>query len=150
MVEPFNLERVYLCKIMPKTKSARLLTLNMKKKIQLKGMRFYGYHGVYPEEALTGHWFVLDLTVAMPKEAGVASDDLTNTLDYELLYNICHRVMGERASLLETLGERIIAEIRTSAPQSGKIKLHIAKLNPPFSGQCSSVSIAFVSKPKKV
>jgi 7,8-dihydroneopterin aldolase/epimerase/oxygenase len=121
----------------------------MKKKIYLKGLRFFGYHGVYPEEALTGHWFELDLTVAMPKDAGMDSDDLAHTLDYELLYNICHRVMGERTSLLETLGQRIIAEIRRSAPQSGKIKLHIAKMNPLFSGQCRSVAIGFESKKMK-
>lgn len=118
----------------------------MKKKIYLKGLRFYGYHGVYAEEALTGHWFELNLVVGMPKESGGSSDDLANTLDYELLYNICHQVMGVRTSLLETLGQRIIAEIRRAAPQSGKIKLNIAKLNPPFSGQCESVAIAFKSK----
>src|SRR5712692_8460827 len=76
--------------------------------IYLKGMVFYGYHGVAPGEREVGQRFVIDLEVyADLREAGV-SDRLEDTVDYGDLYRLVREVIeGSSKNLLEALADDV-------------------------------------------
>ena len=52
----------------------------MKDKLILKGIRGFGYHGVFESERLNGQEFIVD--VEMAAEFENLNDDLNKTIDY--------------------------------------------------------------------
>ncbi|SVC79950.1 uncharacterized protein METZ01_LOCUS332804, partial [marine metagenome] len=52
----------------------------------LKGMMFYGYHGVNPEERLVGQKFVVDVTVECSLVKPSLSDMVSDTVSYSDLF----------------------------------------------------------------
>lgn len=118
--------------------------------VGLDGLRIYGFHGVYPEEALTGHWFRLDLQVEVTKRTDPESDDLSKTLNYGDLQDICRLQMAIRADLLETVCARIIQQIRMKHPTAGEVRIRLTKEHPAFTGGCSAVFVEFFSRPAEL
>jgi dihydroneopterin aldolase len=50
----------------------------IKQKVALEGIRFYAYHGFYPEEQKIGNEFFIDLETEMTVEENL-SDELSKT-----------------------------------------------------------------------
>ena len=76
--------------------------------IILKGMRFYGYHGVNPEERSKGQKFVVDLTVECSLIKPSESDEVEDTVNYSELFRIVKAIMeGKPHNLLESLAKNI-------------------------------------------
>lgn len=124
--------------------------VNRQNVVLLEGMRFHARHGVHLEEADTGHWFVVDISVALPDGNLDTRDELSNTLDYEAIYGVCQSVMTNRVKLLETLATRILEGVRAIASACGPITVTVAKENPPFSGYCQRVAIRMTDDPAKL
>ena len=118
--------------------------------VGLNNLRIYAFHGVYPEEAMTGHWFRIDLQVDVAVRANPESDDLSSTLNYGDLQEICRTEMAIRADLLETVCSRIITQIRQRHPISGEVKIRLTKEHPAFIGGCSAVFVEFLSLPEEL
>lgn len=80
--------------------------------ILLEGMRFYGYHGVNPEEQALGQRFVVDLSIAADLRQSGASDRLAETVNYSAVFQRVRTIVeGERYQLLEALAESIAGAI---------------------------------------
>ncbi len=118
--------------------------------VGIEGLRIHGFHGVYPEEALTGHWFIIDLKVEIPPRSRPDQDDLDSTLNYGSLHAICLREMAVRADLLETVATRILRQIRVHHPESGEIRIRLTKEQPAFTGGCAAVFVEFLSLPEEL
>ncbi|MEZ5033019.1 MAG: dihydroneopterin aldolase [Saprospiraceae bacterium] len=116
--------------------------------VGIQNLRIHAFHGVYPEEALVGHWFCIDLRVEIPPTLIPEVDDLDTTLNYASLHMICTEVMSERADLLETVAYRIIRRIRKSHAQAGEIRIRIAKEHPAFQGGCDKVFVEISAHPE--
>lgn len=105
--------------------------------VELKQVRFFAFHGLYPEERKTGNEFEVNLSVCFePAEAGV--NDITATVNYASLFEIVKEQMREPADLLETLVTSIAGKIKSAFPRTKKISISVAKLHPPiasFTGQ---------------
>ena len=99
---------------------------------------------------MTGHWFRVDLQVDVTVRANPESDDLSSTLNYGDLQEICRMEMAIRADLLETVCSRIIHQIRQRHPTSGEVKIRLTKEHPAFIGGCSAVFVEFLSLPEKL
>ncbi len=83
----------------------------MSDRITLRGLRAYGYHGVYPQERAEGQEFVVDVTLELDLAAAAGSDDLADTVDYGALADrLVAVVTGEPVNLLETLAARLVDE----------------------------------------
>ncbi len=79
-------------------------------RIILQGMTFFGYHGARPEERTLGQRFTVDLEVGADLAPAGRSDDLSQTLDYGLLYAETRAILeGAPLNLLETVAERVAA-----------------------------------------
>ena len=88
----------------------------MTDRIELRGLRVRGHHGVFEHERRDGQEFVVDVTVWMDLAPAAASDDLTDTLHYgELAERTGAIVAGEPANLIETVGARVADMVMADA-----------------------------------
>jgi dihydroneopterin aldolase len=86
----------------------------MADRIELRGLRVRGNHGVFEHERRDGQDFVVDITVWVDLAAAAASDDLADTLDYgELAQRAAAVVAGPPRNLIETVAGEIADEVMT-------------------------------------
>jgi dihydroneopterin aldolase len=110
-------------------------------KVGLEGIKFYAHHGYYEEETVIGNHYILDVTVETDFSAASQADDLTQTVNYEKIYQTCSEVMAKNVKLLETISEQIIDSLKLQYPEIRKIIVRIQKLNPPFGGDVHAAVI---------
>lgn len=111
-------------------------------KIYVNQMKFYGYHGVFPEETKLGQRFMIDLTVELDLSKAGKTDDLTQSVNYADLYNTCKKVVeGETHKLVETVAERIAEEILSSFERINSCTIKAIKPDPPIPGHYESVAV---------
>jgi dihydroneopterin aldolase len=85
-------------------------------RIELRGLRVRGHHGVYEHERRDGQEFVVDVTVWMDLGAAARSDDLADTLDYGALAQRAAAIVGgEPCDLIETVAGRVADDVFTDA-----------------------------------
>ncbi len=81
-------------------------------RISLSGIKAVGYHGVFDHERRNGQPFVVDVVLHTDIRAAAASDDLAATANYgELAERVKAIIEGEPCNLIETLTERIAADV---------------------------------------
>lgn len=106
--------------------------------IALEGMQFFANHGYYEEEQATNTYFVVDVYVQIGdknmKEVVTVADDLTGTVNYEMIYEICKIEMKKTTRLIETLAQHIYDRLKKQFPLASKIEVRVSKKNPPLAG----------------
>ncbi|WP_054816727.1 dihydroneopterin aldolase [Nocardia arizonensis] len=81
-------------------------------RIELRGLRVFGRHGVFDHERRDGQEFVVDLTVSVDFAAAAASDALSDTVDYGALAEHAVRVVGGTPrNLIETVVSELADEV---------------------------------------
>ncbi|MGD2183621.1 dihydroneopterin aldolase [Lusitaniella coriacea] len=81
-------------------------------KIQLTGIRCYGYTGFLPEEQVLGQWFEVDLTISLDLVAAGESDCIEHTLDYRgAIARVKEIVKTQKYALIEKLATAIAKTI---------------------------------------
>lgn len=99
-------------------------------RMELRGVRFFGRHGVAPEERATGQWYFVDMDLYLDLALAGVSDDLTQSVDYA---EVCRRVMSlgrERVFyLVEALAEAIAEMVLTAFPVA-KVRVRVVKTPP--------------------
>ena len=98
----------------------------MTDRIELRGLRVRGHHGVFDHERREGQDFVVDVTVWMDLVPAARSDDLADTLHYgELAQNVARIVAGEPCNLIETVAARVADDVlRDARVQAVEVVLH--------------------------
>ena len=112
-------------------------------KIVLKEMEFQAYHGYYAEEAQVGHIFVVDVELDYDLEKAAQNDDLSKTVDYQVVYNLIASDMKVPSKLIENLALRVKTSIQKEYPNISDIKIQISKINPPVGGKIHSATIIY-------
>lgn len=80
----------------------------MADRIELRGLRVRGNHGVFEHERRDGQEFVVDITAWLDLRAAAASDELGDTLDYgALAQRAADIVAGPPRNLIETVSAEI-------------------------------------------
>ncbi len=103
-------------------------------RIVLDGMRFYGFHGVNPEERVQGQEYLVDLVVEMDLSVPGGSDRLEDTVSYAHLYRAVRDVMeGEPRNLLEAAAQSITEKILSDFPVDS-VSVRVKKPHPPIRG----------------
>lgn len=101
--------------------------------VSLKGLRFFAYHGLFPEERKTGNWFEADLELSyVPPADPVCS--LDDTPDYGAVYQLVGQTMKEPRDLLETLVMEIASLLKEKFPALKAVRIGIRKMQPPIPG----------------
>lgn len=108
--------------------------------VSLHSIRIHGPHGLYPEEAVTGNDFEVDVDVRLP----ATINDEWPLIDYTRINEIVRLVIeGERVPLLEMLVRDIWLRLRKEWPQLSHIKVCIRKLHPPMKGNIKAAQVCF-------
>lgn len=114
--------------------------------IRLKNIKIYAFHGCMLEEGQIGSDYLVNLKVKADLDKAENSDDLQDTVDYVLLNKIVKEEMVIRSKLLEHVGKRIVDKILITIASVDKVKVTVAKVNPPIGGDVSSVSVTVSGK----
>ncbi|MDR2499265.1 MAG: dihydroneopterin aldolase [Tannerellaceae bacterium] len=104
----------------------------MTTEIQLRDVRFHAFHGVSPQEQLTGNLFTIDICLTAPLHKAVASDNPDDTINYAEVYRITAEEMAIPSLLLEHAAGRIMSALKRRFPQIEALEISLAKLNPPI------------------
>ena len=103
-------------------------------RIILQGMRFYGYHGVNPEEKAQGQSYLVDLEAEMDLSRPGRTDVIDDTISYTHLYRAIRAIMeGESRNLLERLAGEIAERLLADFPMEA-VTVTVKKPNPPIKG----------------
>lgn len=106
--------------------------------ITLKSLYFHAKHGYHEIERIEGNKFEVDIIFELHLKAPGETDDLSQTIDYSIVYNTVERIMhGPSVKLLETLAGKIGDKLFYDFPQASSLKVSIRKLNPPLGGLCA-------------
>ncbi|MCA1042361.1 dihydroneopterin aldolase [Bacillus infantis] len=111
-------------------------------KIYLNNMKFYGYHGVFPEETKLGQRFAVDVIVETDLEKAGKSDNLEDSINYGEIYHVCKEVVeGKPFKLVEALAEKIAAEMLGQFSAISIVTVKVIKPDPPIPGHYDSVAV---------
>jgi dihydroneopterin aldolase/2-amino-4-hydroxy-6-hydroxymethyldihydropteridine diphosphokinase len=102
-------------------------------RIEVRGLRVRGRHGVLDAERRNGQEFLIDAVLAVDTRPAAASDDLSLTVDYGgLSERLAAIVAGEPVNLIETLAERL-AQACLAEPAVRQAEITVHKPNAPIS-----------------
>jgi len=113
--------------------------------IELRGMIFHAYHGVMEQEKIAGNKYRIDLKLFLDLSKAIESDKLEDTVNYADIYDLSKREMSIPSSLLEHAAGRIVKKIRQKYPQISKVKIRLAKNNPPIEGEIREAAVVIGS-----
>jgi dihydroneopterin aldolase len=103
--------------------------------ILLEGMRFYGYHGVNPEERALGQRFTVDVAAAVDLRQAGQRDDLADTVSYSAIYKLVRTIVeGEPRNLIEAVAESVAAAILAELPPVNSVTVTVRKPEAPLKG----------------
>jgi dihydroneopterin aldolase len=111
-------------------------------RIQLRGLRVVGTHGVLPEERDRPQPFELDLDLAVDLALASVSDRLADTVDYGAVAELAAGVVaGPSFELLEALAEAIAQAALVSDLRITEVTVHLRKLRPPLPMDLDTVGV---------
>ena len=103
-------------------------------RIELRGLTFFAYHGVLPEERKKGNTFLVDLALDADISLAASSDDLDDTVNYAAVYDVVKREMDIPSQLLEHVCGRIARALLDNFAPLQRVSLCVVKRNPPIEG----------------
>ena len=110
--------------------------------ISIKGIKGYGFHGVFEFEKRDGQDFFVDLEVEIDLTAASKSDKLEDTIDYSTFTKITKEIItGEPVDLIEHLAGNIADTIKTIFPQIITIAVTVHKPDAPVKEDVTDIAV---------
>jgi dihydroneopterin aldolase len=104
----------------------------MADRIIIKGIQFYGYHGVPDAEQSTGHRYEVDVELEVDLAAAVRTDEVSQTVDYgSVIREVLKLGTGRQYRLIEALGGAIVEQLLIDHPRVLAATVRVKKLQPP-------------------
>lgn len=114
----------------------------MTDRIELRGLRVRGTHGVFDHEKRDGQDFLVDLVLWTDFTAAAASDDLADTVDYGALAIFARDVVaGPSCDLIETVASRIADGVMEMAPDAHAVEVTLHKPQAPIPAEFADVAV---------
>jgi dihydroneopterin aldolase len=113
--------------------------------IELTGLRFFAYHGLYEEEQRLGADFEMDVVVGY-RVHRVPPRSITETLDYVSLYQLVQQQMALREDLLETIVCNTALAILHQFAVVEEVDVVLKKLQPPIADFRGTVAVRYHTK----
>lgn len=114
--------------------------------IILENIQFHAFHGVFPQENMVGNSFVVSLTLDLDLQQASQTDNLDDTINYQLIYDVVKAEMQIQSKLIEHVAGRILRSVMQSFPQVSKAEIRLRKMNPPLGGQLESATIVMIEQ----
>ncbi len=109
--------------------------------IKIEGMEFYAFHGCSKDEQKVGNHFWVDVFIETNLQKPSLTDNLNDTINYQLIYFAVKNEMQKTSHLLENVASRILQTLCTEFSAIEKIAVTVSKLNPPLGGKVQKVSV---------
>lgn len=110
--------------------------------IEIKGIKSFGYHGVFESENIAGQDFFVDILLELDLTRASVSDDVTDTVNYsEITDLVVEEITGERVALIEKLAGRIADRIKSAYPQVAAVSITVHKPQAPVNAQVEDISV---------
>ncbi|MDV2477023.1 dihydroneopterin aldolase [Rhodococcus zopfii] len=104
----------------------------MSDRIELRGLRVRGNHGVFEHEKRDGQDFLIDLVVWTDLAPAASSDDLDDTLHYGILAERAAAIVaGPGRDLIETVAGEIADDVLTD-PRVERVEVTVHKPSAPI------------------
>ena len=111
-------------------------------KIILKGMQFYGYHGLFKEERKLGQRFHVDVELYTLLEEAGQTDRMEASIHYGEAYEkIKEIVEGTPHNLIEAVAESVADQLLTNFEKLAACTVKVIKPDPPIPGHYESVAV---------
>ena len=113
--------------------------------IELEEMRFWAFHGCLESERRNGNLFLVDFRGELDMRKAAESDNLEDTVNYGLVYDLVKEEMSVPSDLLENVAGRIVRRIAERFPEFVRFSVRVSKRRPPVGGpvQWSRVTLTF-------
>jgi len=110
--------------------------------IEIKGIKSFGYHGVFESENIAGQDFFVDVSLELDLTRPSVSDDVADTVNYaEITDLVIQEVTGDRVALIEKLAGRIADRIKNTYPQIVTVSVTLHKPQAPVNAQVADISV---------
>ena len=109
--------------------------------IAVEGMDFYAYHGCFKEETLIGTNFKVDIYLTLDTSLAESQDDMAGTVNYVEVYERVKQQVMIPSKLIEHVAARIRDAVLADFPQVSRVKVKVAKLNPPIGEKIREVNV---------
>lgn len=109
--------------------------------ILLQSLKFHAYHGVLPQERVTGNDYTVDMRIKYDVSGALTSDDVNDTLNYAEVFRLVAQEMAVPSALLERVAGRIGDRLFRRFPGIEEVELKIAKQNPPMGADCKGAGV---------
>ena len=119
----------------------------MSDRISLRGMRFLGRHGVELEERLEPQPIEVDVELELDLVAPAASDELSETIDYAVLFDLVRGIVEEQSfrlleALAGTVAGAVISAHGTDDPRLEWVEVRVRKPQAPLPGDFGAVEVS--------
>jgi len=109
--------------------------------INIEGINIYAYHGCLEEEAKIGGNYIIDVYITTDFSEAAKTDELSKTIDYCTVYEICKKEMAIRNKLIEPVCQRVFSSLRKEFSNILHLHVKLTKLLPPINGNVEKVSV---------
>lgn len=111
-------------------------------KIILQQMKFYGFHGLLPEENKLGQRFNVDVTLWLDLNLAGQTDEMEKSIDYSRVFNVTQSIVeGEAKNLIESVAQTIADTLLTTFDLLQACTIKVTKPDPPIAGHYKSVAV---------
>lgn len=111
-------------------------------KIHLRDLRFFGKHGALPEENVLGQTYQVSLVFELDTRPAARTDDLHQTIDYRQAIDIVRAIVtGPSHKLIETVADRIAADLLARLPLAHAVNVQLTKPHPPVGMEIPGVTV---------
>lgn len=118
--------------------------------IKIVGMEMQVCLGVYEEEKIVPNDIRIDISMRVSNTNAFLSDNLSDTLDYQKIYDLIGKKMLEIDNLLERKAYKIIKSIFQDFSEVEEIGLQIAKKRPKYMELCEAAVIDIQMKRNEI
>lgn len=101
----------------------------------------YAFHGAIPEENKIGTQYQITLELDVDFDTASKSDNLEDTFNYQIAYDIVREEMKQKSKLLEHIAGRIVNRVLQASDKVESVNIKLSKMNPPFGGNVKAVSV---------
>lgn len=114
----------------------------MSDSIEIKGIRGFGYHGLFDHERENGQEFLVDISLNLDLRKAARSDLVADTVDYGSVCNlVLGAIVGPPVSLIEKFASQIADLLLTNFPLLDSVVVVVHKPQAPVEVDFADIAI---------
>ncbi len=111
-------------------------------RLLLRGLRFYGKHGVLRAERELGQRFEVDVTVSADLSKACKTDSIKDTINYVRIFDIVKKsIEGPPKNLVEAVAEEIARNVLVTLPKVQDVSVRVVKPHVALPGVLDSIGV---------